>query len=86
MAIGAGGATAGGTSHERSNTVNEAEGKQNKVREFMSLLPLTLELAGLPKSESGRYYTPEQIEVRLITLRHAYRLARQFAVEVASQP
>ena len=65
--------------------MSDAEGKQNKVREFMSLLPLTVELAGLPKSEAGRYYTPEQIEVRLITLRHAYRLARQFLVEIASQ-
>jgi hypothetical protein len=65
--------------------VSDAESKQNKVREFMSLLPLTVELAGLPKSEAGRYYTPEQIEVRLITLRHAYRLARQFLVEIASQ-
>jgi hypothetical protein len=51
----------------------------------MQLLPLTLELAGLPKSEPGRYFTPEQIEVRLITLRHAYRLTRQFVMEVASQ-
>ena len=65
--------------------MSDAESKQNKVREFMSLLPLTVELAGLPKSEAGRYYTPEQIEVRLITLRHAYRLARQFLVEIASQ-
>jgi hypothetical protein len=65
--------------------VSDAESKQNKVREFMSLFPLTVELAGLPKSEAGRYYTPEQIEVRLITLRHAYRLARQFLVEIASQ-
>lgn len=65
--------------------MSEAESKQNKVREFMSLLPLTLDLAGLPRSEPGRYYTPEQIEVRLITLRHAYRLARQFVVEIAGQ-
>ena len=70
---------------ERSTNVSDAEQKQGRVREFMSLLPLTLELAGLPKSEAGRYFTPEQVEVRLITLRHAYRLARQFVVEVANQ-
>jgi len=29
--------------------------QQQKVREFMSLLPLTLELAGLPRAEPGRY-------------------------------
>ncbi len=66
--------------------MTDAEQKQSRVREFMHLLPLTLELAGLPKSDAGRYFTPEQIEVRLITLRHAYRFARQFAMEVANQP
>lgn len=64
--------------------MNDAEKQQLKLREFMQLLPLIRELAGLPVSEHGRYYTPEQIEARVITLRHAYKVARQLAVEVST--
>jgi hypothetical protein len=57
--------------------------QQQKVREFMSLLPLTIELAGLPHAEAGRYYTEDQIEARAITMRTAYKVARQMVLEVA---
>ena len=53
-----------------------------RYREFIDLLPLTLALAGLPASETGKYYTAEQIEARLYTVRHAYRGARQLAREL----
>ena len=49
---------------------------QQNQKEFLALLPLTLALAGLPTSESGRYYGEEQIEARVFTIRHAYRAAR----------
>ena len=55
--------------------------QQRRYREFVDLLPLTLAVAGLPRSEQGRYYTEEQIEARMFTLRHAYKAARQFARE-----
>lgn len=48
---------------------------QQKYRQFLDLLPLTLSLAGLPTSE-GRLYTEEQIEGRAITVKAAYRVAR----------
>ena len=54
---------------------------QRRYREFVDLLPLTLALAGLPESERGRYFTDEQIDTRVMTVRHAYRAARQFARE-----
>lgn len=54
---------------------------QRRYREFLDLLPLTLSLAGLPESERGRYFTDEQIETRLSTIRHAWRAARQVARE-----
>lgn len=66
--------------------MTDAERQQQRVREFVSLLPLTLELAGLPKSEHGRYYTADQIDARLITLRNAYKAARQLVTEIAVQP
>jgi hypothetical protein len=53
-----------------------------KYREFLELLPLTLTLAGLPPSESGRYYNEEQIETRTFAIRHAYRAARSLAREL----
>ncbi|MFL5341241.1 MAG: hypothetical protein ACJ8F7_13925 [Gemmataceae bacterium] len=57
--------------------------QQLKQKEFMSLLPLIFELAGLPHSEIGRNYTPEQMEVRATTLRHAYKVARQLVIDVS---
>ena len=43
-------------------------------------LPLTVTLAGLPTSE-GRLYSEEQIEARGMTIRAAYRVARNVAKE-----
>jgi hypothetical protein len=56
--------------------------QQQKAREFMSLLPLTLELAGLPRSEHGKYYNEGQIEARAVTLKAAYKIARQVLQDV----
>ena len=52
---------------------------QRKYKEFLELLPLTLSLAGLPPSDHGRYFTAEQIESRLFTIKHAYKAARSVA-------
>lgn len=54
---------------------------QRRYKEFLDLLPLTLHLAGLPSSEHGKYFTEEQIEARVFTVRHAYKAARQLARE-----
>ena len=53
---------------------------QQKYRQFLDLLPLTITLAGLPPSES-RLFSEEQIEARAITFRAAYRVARSVAKE-----
>ena len=45
------------------------------MTEFLKLLPLTIELAGLPKGELGRAFTPDQIEGRAMTIRAAYKAA-----------
>ena len=58
---------------------------QTRVQEFLRLLPMTLELAGLPKSEHGRYYNEEQIAARAITLKYAYKVARQTLLELVNQ-
>ena len=51
---------------------------QQKYRQFLDLLPLTISLAGLPPSE-GRLFGEEQIEARGITVRAAFRVARTVA-------
>lgn len=61
--------------------MNDSNEQQRRYREFLDLIPLTIEIAGLPRSEMGRYYTEDQLESRLITLRHAYRFSRQVARE-----
>lgn len=48
---------------------------QQKYRQFLDLLPLTMALAGLPTSEN-RLYSEEQMEARATTVRAAYRVAR----------
>ncbi len=68
------------------STGNEGiDRQQQRVTEFLRLLPLTLEIAGLPKSEPGRHFNEGQMEVRVNTLRAAYRLARQLLIDIASK-
>lgn len=59
--------------------------RQNRMKEFMALLPLTIELAGLPAAAPGTLFTEAQMEARIMSLRTAYRLARQLLKEVADQ-
>jgi hypothetical protein len=59
------------------------EAKQQKFREFMSLLPLTMEVAGLPRAEPGKYFSESQMEARATTIRAAYKVARQIVMDLA---
>ena len=56
---------------------------QQKYRQFLDLMPLTIALAGLPMSE-GRLYSEEQVEARAITVCAAYRVARNTAKDCLS--
>lgn len=61
--------------------MNESQDQQRLYREFLDLMPMAIALAGLPHSEVGKYYTDEQIEARVFTVRHAFKHARQLARE-----
>jgi hypothetical protein len=58
------------------------EVKQTRMKEFMQLLPLTLELAGLPKAGPAQLFNTDQIEARIMTIRNAYKQARQLLREI----
>lgn len=58
------------------------EMKQSRMTEFLKLLPLTVELAGLPKGEPGRAFTSDQIEGRAMTIRAAYKTARNMVRDI----
>jgi len=59
--------------------------QQQKISEFIRLMPLTLEIAGLPKCEPGRHFNEDQMSVRATTLRTAYKVARQLILEIAAK-
>jgi hypothetical protein len=56
--------------------------KQSRMTEFLRLLPLTLELAGLPKADPARPFTSDQIEGRVMSIRTAYKAAQRLIREV----
>jgi hypothetical protein len=56
---------------------------QQKINEFLRLLPLTEVIAGLPDSELGRHFNDGQMELRVAALRNAYKFARQLILEIA---
>jgi hypothetical protein len=63
-----------------NDQANNSNDLQQKYRQFLDLLPLTVSLAGLPASE-GRLFSEDQIEARGMTVKAAYRVARNVARE-----
>jgi hypothetical protein len=56
--------------------------KQSRMTEFMKVLPLTVELAGLPPADPGRPFTADQIEARVMSIRTAFKAAKALLKEV----
>jgi hypothetical protein len=59
--------------------------QRRNVNEFMQLLPLTLAIAGLPDAEHGKHFNEGQMEVRVSTIRNAYKQARQLLKDIAAR-
>lgn len=66
-------------------STDNAEKQQQRIREFMNLLPLTLALAGLQEVEPGKHFTESQMEARATSVRTAYKVARQIVLELATK-
>jgi hypothetical protein len=58
------------------------EVKQARMTEFVRLLPLTIEIAGLPQAAAGAVLTADMMEGRAMSLRTAYRIARNLVREI----
>lgn len=61
------------------------EVRQQRAREFMQILPLTIELAGLPHGTLGTMFTPDQMDFRVNSLKNAYKLARKLIREISDE-
>jgi hypothetical protein len=66
--------------------MTDADRQQQKVADFLRLLPMTLAIAGLPPAAAGTHFNEGQLEARATTLRAAFKIARQFILEVAGSP
>ncbi len=58
------------------------EVKQARMTEFLRLLPLTIDLAGLAQAGPGVVFSPDQIEGRAMSIRAAYKAARNLIKDV----
>jgi hypothetical protein len=72
-------------SNDAASPPSPAIVQQQKINEFLRLLPLTLEVAGLPRSEPGRNFNEAQMDLRASTIRMAYKIVRQMVAEVATK-
>ncbi len=61
------------------------EAKQQRAKEFLTVLPLTVELAGLPAAVPGAFFTVDQMDSRATQLKMAYKIARKLMREVADE-
>ena len=66
-----------------STGAESADRQQQKVREFMGLLPLTMAVAGLADAPTGTHLNEGQMESRAMSIKAAYKVARQILLDVA---
>lgn len=59
------------------------EVRQQRAKEFLQILPLTIEIAGLPTSTSGVPFNTDQMDARCTSLKNAYKLARKMLRDVS---
>jgi hypothetical protein len=61
------------------------EVRQQRAKEFLQVLPLTAEIAGLPLSQPGLPFNADQMDVRTATLKAAYKMARKLLREISEE-
>jgi len=68
-----------GTNGSKSGAVPPAAANE----QFLQMLPLTSEIAGLPQSTQGSYFSEGQMENRAIAIKAAFKIAKQLMKDVA---
>lgn len=58
-----------------------ADRQRQKINEFLQLLPVTIEIAGLTHAEAGKYFNEGILEIRANNLRNAFKFARQLKAD-----
>jgi len=66
-----------------SDAADRQQQTQQRINEFLRLLPLTVEIAGLSHCELGRYFNEDQMGLRANAIKSAYKVARQLITEIA---
>jgi hypothetical protein len=61
----------------------QMERQQQRIADFLRLLPLTIEIAGLSHYEAGKYANEDQMTIRANTIRAAYKIARQLVIDLS---
>lgn len=59
------------------------EAKQQRAKEFLTLLPLTAAIAGLPVGNGDKLQSVEIMDLRANNLKTAYKYAKQLIREIS---
>ncbi|HVJ80715.1 MAG TPA: hypothetical protein VNC50_06565 [Planctomycetia bacterium] len=60
-------------------------GGGQKAQQFLQLLPVTLAIAGLSHADAGKYFNDDQMDLRLQSLRRAFKHAKKLVAEVIAE-
>ena len=60
----------------------DEEALKRRYKEFLDLMPLTMEIAGLPENPGPRSFSSDQMEARAQVLASAFKIARQSVRDV----
>lgn len=64
--------------------MTDPEPNSQRLQQFLQLLPLCIEIAGLPRGEPGKYYNDDQMELRAQAIKKAFRHARNLSREISA--
>jgi hypothetical protein len=60
-------------------------GGGQKAQQFMQLLPVTLAIAGLSHADAGKYFNDDQMDLRIQSLRRAFKHAKKLMSDVIAE-
>ena len=67
------------------SSADAQQASSRAYQQFIQLMPLTLNIAGLPPSDLGKYLSEDQMDLRARSIRNAYKVARKLVKEVVKE-